>query len=84
MRVVLHNFQDGAKDPFDGIQVDSADRLCEILDQFQSRDPFILELEGDNGFRLTVGIGGTVSCIQYSSSDGEPPYLVAVGKSSKS
>jgi hypothetical protein len=80
MRVILHNFQDGARDPFDGVQVDSAEKLRDILDQLQLRDPFILELGGDNGYRLTVGVGGPVSCIQFASSDGEPPYLVAVAK----
>ena len=80
MRVILHDFQDGSNNPLDGIQVDGSDKLRVVLDQLQRRDPFILELEGDNGYRLTVGIGGPISCIQYSSSDGEPPYMVAVMK----
>jgi len=78
MRVILHDFQDGSDDPFDGVHVNDSDNLRDILNQLQRRDPFILELEGDNGYRLTVGIGGPVSCIQHSSSDGEPPYMVAV------
>jgi hypothetical protein len=34
---------------------------------------FIHDLKGDSGHRLTVGIGGPVTCIQHSSNDGEPP-----------
>lgn len=80
MKVILHDFQDGADNPFDSVQVDDSDALRDILDQLQRRDPFILEIEGDDGYRLTVGIGGPVSCIQHSSTDGEPPYAVAVVK----
>jgi len=40
------------KRPFDSTQIDSADKLRDILDELQLRDPFILELEGDNGCRL--------------------------------
>jgi hypothetical protein len=80
MKIILHDFQDGSYDPFDGAQVDDPDTLLNILGQLQLRDPFILELEGDNGYRLIVGIGGPVSCIQHGSSDGEPPYTMAVMK----
>jgi len=51
------------------------------LDQLQQRPPFMLELQAENGFTLTVGIGGPVSCIQYASTEGEPPYFVAMEKS---
>jgi hypothetical protein len=80
MKVILHDFQNGSDDQFDGFQVDDSDKLCDILDQLHRREPFILELEGGNGFRLAVGIGGPASCIQHSSKDGEPPYMVAVLK----
>jgi hypothetical protein len=78
MKVILHDFQEGSNGLFDGVEVADAEKLRDILNQLQRRDPFIMELEGDNGYRLTVGIGGPVSCIQHSSRDGEPPYLVAV------
>lgn len=47
MKVILHDFQNGSNDPFDGVQVDDSDKLCDILDQLHRRGPFILELEGD-------------------------------------
>ena len=80
MKVILHDFQEGLNNPFDGTQVVDSAKLGEIFDQLQHREPFILELEGDNGYRLTIGIGGPVSCIQHSSTNGEPPYMVAVMK----
>ena len=39
-----------------------------------------MEIARDNGFKLLIGIGGALGCVQYSSSDGSPPYLVAVAK----
>jgi len=38
----------------------------------------LAQLFGDNGYNLMVGIGGTSGCVQYSRSDGNSPYLVAV------
>jgi hypothetical protein len=80
MNAILRDFQEGSDNPLDGTQVVDSRQLRDIFDQLQQRDPFILELQGDNGYRLIVGIGGPISCIQHSSSDGEPPYLVAVMK----
>ena len=84
MRAILHDFQHGSSDPFDGLHLDDSEKLRDILEQLQRRDPIILELEGENGYRMTVGIGGPVACIQHSSSNGEPPYLVAVMKDAAS
>jgi hypothetical protein len=83
MRLTLHDFQHGSDDPFDGALIHESDTLLDIFEQLQRRAPFILELEGENGYRLTVGIGGPVGCIQHSSKSGEPPYLIAVAKNSK-
>ena len=80
MKITLHDFQEGSNDPFDGVEVEDSEKLRDVLDQLQRREPFILELEGDNGYRLTIGIGGPVSCIQHSSSDGQPPYMIAMSK----
>ena len=80
MKFILHDFQEGSDNPLDGTQVVDSGKLRDIFDQLQQRDPFILELEGDNGYRLTFGSGGPVSCVQHSSSDGDPPYMVAVMK----
>ena len=49
-----------------------------MLDKRRKNVPFIAELSADNGFQLTIGIGGGVSFAQYRRVDGELPYLVAV------
>jgi len=41
------------------------------------RDPFMFELAGENGYKLTIGLGNGIGCVQFSKSDGDPPYLVA-------
>ena len=41
-------------------------------------EPFFAELYGDNGYKLLIGIGGTIGCAQYSRADGDLEYLVAV------
>jgi hypothetical protein len=38
----------------------------------------MLELIGENGFTLTVGVSNDFGCVQHGSSDGLPPYLMAV------
>jgi hypothetical protein len=55
VRVTLHN-QESPDDPLNGSHVENPDRLGVVLDEFQLREPFILELEVANGFRLTVGV----------------------------
>jgi hypothetical protein len=42
------------------------------------RAPFFAELVGENGFKLLVGIAKDEGCVQYGSTDGLPPYLMAV------
>lgn len=79
MKVTLHDCQDESSS-YNGISIENTDQLCAALNQLQHRPPFVLELEGENGVRLTVGIGGPAGFIQFASSDGEPPYLVAVEK----
>ena len=39
---------------------------------------------GEDGYKLLVGIGRDVGCVQHSACDGRPPYLMAVGESSNS
>ncbi|WP_109489287.1 hypothetical protein [Occallatibacter savannae] len=80
MKIVLHDFEAGSENPYDGLQVDDSPTLLKILDDLQYRDPFILELEGDNGYRMTIGIGGPICCVQYGANNGDPPYLTAVLK----
>ncbi|MDE8347729.1 MAG: Imm1 family immunity protein, partial [Acidocella sp.] len=63
--------------PHNGAEVPSLETLVSWLDETRGRPPFFCELLGDNGFRLLVGVSGTVGCAQYSAMSGKPPYLMA-------
>lgn len=77
MIVEFFDRQDDAN-PMNGSRVDGVEPLLRVLDAQQDRDPFFAELVGANGFKLLVGLGGAVGCLQFSASTGEPPYLMAV------
>lgn len=52
--------------------------MAEIYRSLDGRKPFLFELRGETGFMLTVGFAGDSGSVQYSPSDGSPPYLMAV------
>jgi len=56
------------------------DELLLLFEEFRSREPFFCELVGSNGFNLLIGLGNDVGCAQYSKSNGEPPYLMALAQ----
>lgn len=55
----------------------STNELTSFLRQLQTEEPSAGELIGENGYKLTVGIDGDIAFAQYSSINGDPPYLVA-------
>jgi hypothetical protein len=67
------------QDPLNGSIVRDESHWSEMLNELQGRKPFFCELLGENGYKILVGIGKPSSCVQYSSVDGSPPYLMAVG-----
>jgi hypothetical protein len=77
MKVLYKNQQDKS-DPMNGAVITEGAKLVELLDSCRNDPPFFARFSGDNGFKIMVGIGRDVGCIQYSRSDGEPPYLVAL------
>jgi hypothetical protein len=79
MKVTLQDMQE-ATNPINGTTVTNPAMLVELLERLQSRTPFLLDLIGDNGYRLTAGVGRALGCVQHSRNDGEPPYLMAVQK----
>jgi hypothetical protein len=64
-----------------GSVISDREQLFRILDSQRTRDPFVAELSGENGYYLTMGIGGAVGFVQHSRTDGKPPYLVGVAPS---
>ena len=64
--------------PANGNTMSSVEELFSLLSQFTNRKPFFFELQGDNGYKELIGFGEQSGCVQYSSIEGEPPYLMAL------
>jgi RHS repeat-associated protein len=82
VRAMFFDRQDAAN-PLNGIAVDSAEALRSIVHDMQRRPPFLSELIGTNGRKLLLGLGSADGCVQFSSTDGAPPYLMALQKGPK-
>lgn len=79
MKVQYLNYQNKL-DPMNGAIIAENAKLAKLLVDRRSDPPFLAELSGDNGFHIEFGVGGDIGCVQYSSIDGKPPYLVAVSQ----
>jgi immunity protein Imm1 of predicted polymorphic toxin system len=77
MKVRYLNYQNKL-DPKNGTTIAEKAKLAELLDSRRNEPPFIAELSGDNGYHIEFGIGGDVGFVQFSRSDGDLPYLMAV------
>jgi hypothetical protein len=64
--------------PMNGLRIKSKIELDEALEKLGNREPFVFELVGENGYKLLVGFGKAIGCVQHSRTDGDTPYLVAV------
>ena len=79
MMAVTFFDRESHSNPANGTRVDSQGMLRTALAGAAERQPFAYELVGYNSFNLLVGIGPKRGCVQYSSADGSPPYLMASG-----
>ena len=79
MRAQFFDRQD-AENPLNGKMLDDPAVLQEIVHSSQERAPFLAELIGINERKLLLGLGSAYGCVQFSSTDGEPPYLMAVAE----
>ena len=77
MKAVFNDLQDYSS-ALDGTSVLDEKELGSVLESLRNREPFACELEGDNGYKLTMGIGKEVGFVQHSSIDGDSAYLVAL------
>lgn len=77
MKVSFFDLQEG-DNPLNGSPLVSGEETLNLLERLKFRDPFMCELVGENGYKLLMGLGGSVASVQYSRSDGEPPYFEAV------
>jgi hypothetical protein len=77
MKAAFNDLQDYSSH-LDGTVVHNDSEVLSILASVRDRESFACELEGDNGYKLTIGIGNDVGFVQHSSIDGDSPYLVAL------
>jgi hypothetical protein len=77
IKVRYFNQQDKS-DPMHGAAIMGGAQLDELLDVAKSRPPFIAAFEADNGSEISVGISEKFGSVQYSSLNGDPPYLMAM------
>lgn len=77
MKAQFFDRQDVAN-PLNGTSITDLSELRNVLGSVRGRPPFFAELIGENGFKLLMGVGGAEGCVQFSSVDGAPPYLMAV------
>ena len=82
MKTTFHDIQDESN-PLNGStlqrETDVSGLFDSLLKSLKNRQPFSCEIRGDNGYMLTIGVSVDVGCAQYGSSDGTPPYWMAVG-----
>ncbi|HKD40487.1 MAG TPA: Imm1 family immunity protein [Myxococcaceae bacterium] len=78
MMLQFFDMQDESN-PANGTTIKDQARLVRLLEGARKREPFFFELEAENGYKLLVGIGQSIGCVQFSSTNGSPPYLMAVG-----
>jgi hypothetical protein len=64
--------------PMNDSHLGTATEIVSLFRSLVGRKPFLFELRGENGFTLTIGLANDCASVQYSSSDGLPPYLMAV------
>jgi hypothetical protein len=77
MNAIFKDLQDHSS-RLNGAAVHNRHELFAVLESARDREPFGCELEGENGYKLTLGIGKHVGFVQHGSVDGDTPYLVAV------
>jgi hypothetical protein len=81
MKVEFLDMQE-KNNPLNGILIDSGRELMRILEQLRHREPFGLELVGENGFRLTICLAESRGAVQHDATCGDSPYLLAVAPGS--
>ncbi len=77
MSVTFHDLQQLA-DPMNGTRFESVSAISGLFRSLRGRKPFMFELRGDNKSMLTIGLADDCATVQHSSSEGLPPYLMAV------
>ena len=61
-----------------GTRIEKESDLDKLLAELLTRKPFFCELVNENRYKELIGIAGEIGCVQYSRTDGAPPYLMAL------
>jgi len=77
MKIIFLDREDPSN-PVNGTTISDANLLESVLNGLQNREPFFFEIEGENGYKLTVGLADDMGCVQHSRTDGSLQYLVTV------
>lgn len=77
MNVTFHDLQQ-LTNPINGTRLESMSAVGGFFRSQSGRKPFMFELRGENGCMLTIGLADGCAAVQHSSSEGSPPYLMAV------
>ena len=77
MKAVFNDMQNHSSN-LHGVAVHDRRELFAVFDGAWGREPFGCELEGENGYKLTLGISKDVGFVQHGRADGDVPYLLAV------
>jgi hypothetical protein len=65
------------KNPRNGACLHNQRELLNVLEALQTRRPFFCQLSLESGATLDIGVGEP-GCVQHTSDDANPPYLMAV------
>jgi len=64
--------------PLNGTVIADCGAMDSLIHALRTREPFLAELVGDGGHTLLLGLGSADGCVQFSSADGQPPYLMVL------
>ncbi len=79
MKAEFQDMQD-RDNALNGTSVSDVKSVHALFKSFSGRQPFGFLLIGDNGMTLTLGYSDECGTVQHGTSDGAPPYLMAVNE----
>jgi len=79
MSATFHDLQQ-PDHPLNRTRLDDGSAVRQLFTALRCREPFIFELCGSTGFRLLIGLANEQAAVQFGATDGEPPYMMAIGE----
>ena len=68
--------------PANGSDISEPEEIQVLFDKLRFGKPFICELESEDGYTLTLGLGSDTGCARYAYADGVEPFWLAIGDGS--